>query len=145
MSETFGPLKVVRNAEPEAKQTFLIVDKSTSRALTCHNGRLYLEDGTDATANWQWRCATTGGFLGFENVAEGTFLGHDIWWNIQAKTRHLLGWERFIAEKRSSGGYWIKALNWWTFWQLSARTDNSGLYAERDDGTLWEFVKVCRG
>lgn len=140
----FGSLKVVRNAEPEVKQIFLIVDKSTGRALTCHDGQLRLESGTNAGPNWQWRCATRNGHFGLENVAEGGFIGHDIWWTILAREKHHQGWEYLAFEKRDAGAYWIKALNWWTYYQLSVRADNTGLVAERDHGTLWEFIKVMR-
>lgn len=142
--DMLGPLKVTRNADPAAKEIFLIIDKSTNRALTCHNGQLYLEAGTKATSSWQWCCARKNGFFGLENVAEGGFLGHNLHWNFQATVKHHLGWEYLSFEKRASGGYWIKAPHWWTYWQLSAKTNNEGLFAERDDGTLWEFVKVHR-
>lgn len=140
----FGTLKVVRNAEPEVKQIFLLIDKSTSRALTCHDGQLRLESGTRADPHWQWRCATKNGHFGLENVAEGGFIGHDIWWNIHARAKSHRGWEYLAFEKRVGGGYWVKALHWWTYYQLSVRADNSELVAEKSHGTLWEFVRVKR-
>ncbi|KFA78094.1 hypothetical protein S40288_10309 [Stachybotrys chartarum IBT 40288] len=140
--DTFGPLKVTRNAEPEANQIFLIIDKSSDRALTCHNGEVRLEAGTNTGRHWQWRCAEKNGFFGFQNVAEGGFLGHNIWWHIYASVKHHLGWEYISVDRRPGGGYWIKLLDWWTYWQLSARTDHHGVFVQRDGGTLWEFAKV---
>ncbi|KFA71746.1 hypothetical protein S40288_09777 [Stachybotrys chartarum IBT 40288] len=142
IDDTFGPWKVTRNAEPEANQIFLIIDKSSGRALTCHNGEVRLESGTNLGRHWQWHCAEKDGFFGFQNVAEGGFLGHDFWWHICAREKHHLGWECISVDRRPGGGYWIKLLHWWTYWQLSARTDHNGLFAERDSGTLWEFVRV---
>ncbi|KFA59968.1 hypothetical protein S40285_08016 [Stachybotrys chlorohalonatus IBT 40285] len=130
------------NAEPEANQIFLIIDKSSGRGLTCHNGEVRLEARTNIGRNWQWRCVEKDGFFGFQNVAEGGFLGHDFWWHICAREKHHLGWECISVDRRPGGGYWMKLLHWWTYWQLSARTDHNGLFAERHNGTLWEFVRV---
>ncbi|KAJ4152156.1 hypothetical protein NW765_017665 [Fusarium oxysporum] len=39
----------------------------------------------------QWKCKERRGLRGFKNVAEGTFLGHDIWWDFYAKVYNYEG------------------------------------------------------
>lgn len=134
--------EVTRRADPAAGETYLIIVKNQGRALTCYNGRLSFEDETGAGKHSQWICTWRHGFFGFQNVAEGTYLGHDIWWDFYAKVRHHRGWECFKTEKRPGGGYWLQALYWTRFYQVSARANGHGLHSEKETGTLWEFVKI---
>jgi hypothetical protein len=114
----------------------------------CHEGNLRLktinlEDlQRHIPEQAQWECKERRGFRGFKNVAEGTFLGHDIWWDFYAKAYHHKGWEDFTLRHREGGLYWIQSLDWWTQRQVSARQDGSGLLRQDDGGTLWEFVKT---
>ena len=146
--EVFGSLRVTRASVPRAGDTFLIIDKSRNRALVCHDGHLHLEDMNTIdpekpiSGRWQWFCTEKDGFKGFQNVSHRGFLGHDIWWDFYAKVPHHKGWESFVVDMREGGYYWIQALNWSTLWQVSARFDGRGVFAERDGGTLWEFAKV---
>ena len=124
-------------------------DVANNRALTCHNGNLRLEqiDLTNPqrhiSEQAQWECRERGGFRGFKNVAEGTFLGHNIWWDFYAKVYHHKGWEDFTLRGREGGLYLIQSLDWWTQRQVSAKEDGSGLFRQDEGGTLWEFVKMA--
>ncbi|KAI5455592.1 hypothetical protein BGZ63DRAFT_397988 [Mariannaea sp. PMI_226] len=146
--ETFGSLRVTRMSDPRNGDIFLIVDKSKNRALASQDGNLHLEEihSRDSEkpipSSWQWLCTEKDGFKGFQNVDGGGFLGHDIRWDFYAKAPHHKGWEHFTLSRRPSGYYWIQALYWWTLWQVSARSDGRGVYAQSDGGTLWEFVKI---
>lgn len=139
---------VERSTYPSPGSKFLIIDHSQNRALVCHHGSLHLEamdniDLQDAVPkHWQWFSTENDGFLGFRNVANGGYLGHDIWWDFYAKVYHHKGWENFSLNRRESGHYWIQTLYWWQQWQVSARSDGGGLFAEERGGTLWRFVKV---
>lgn len=148
---TIEPIKsfiLARMSDPHPGHIFLIIDKSRNRALSVSEGKLSLENvkirnlQTSVPKHLQWFCTELAGFKGFQNVAEGGFLGRDIWWDFYAKVPHHKGWESFTVSKRDGGHYWIQILDWWTQWQLSARLDGSGIFAERDGGTLWEFVKI---
>ncbi|RSL46445.1 hypothetical protein CEP54_013859 [Fusarium duplospermum] len=145
VTEHLGSLRVTRLSDPRSNDTFLIIDKSQNRILTCHDGNLHLEHlNTDKPISKcsQWLCTERDGFKGFKNVTGRGFLGHDIWWDFYAKVPHHKGWESFTLSRKEGGYYWIQCLDWWTLWQVSARSDGRGLVAERDGGTLWEFVKV---
>lgn len=146
--ERIGSLKVTCMSDPLLNDTLLIVDRSQNRALTCRHGHLHFEDVNAIDSeqpippHWQWLCTEKDGSKGFQSVAEGTFLGHDFWWNFNAKMPHHEGWECFTLNRREGGYYWIQALYFSTLWQVSARPGGSGCFAEWDGGTLWEFVKV---
>lgn len=101
-----------------------------------------LDSDEPISRHWQWFCTEKDGFKGFQNIAERGFLGHDIWWDFYAKVPRHDGWESFTMNRHEGGYYWIQALYWWTLWQVSARSDGHGIVAQRDGGTLWEFVKV---
>lgn len=137
-----GSLEVTRSAEPVAGNIYIIIAKEQDRALTCRDGNVYLGDSVKEGKSCQWRCIETNGFLGFINVAEGGFLGRNIWWHFYAKVFHHLPWEYFRVQKQPCGGYWIQALHFWKFWQLSAHCDGHGLFTVASGGTIWEFVKV---
>ncbi|SPJ86977.1 uncharacterized protein FTOL_12002 [Fusarium torulosum] len=139
---------LTRRSDPHHDGKYLILDISHNRALLCHDGNLRLETinledpKRHIQKQAQWECKERGGFRGFKNVAEGTFLGHDIWWNFYAKVYHHKGWEDFTLCHREGGLYWIQSLDWWTQRQVSARQDGSGMLRQDDGGTLWEFVKT---
>ncbi|KAL6924028.1 hypothetical protein ACHAP8_007350 [Fusarium lateritium] len=139
---------LTRKSDPHHDGRYIILDVSRSRALTCHDGHLRLEainlhhPHRHVSEQAQWECNERGGFRGFKNIAEGTFLGHDIWWDFYAKVYHHKGWEDFTLCRREGGLYLIQSLDWWTQRQVSAKKDGSGLFRQDDGGTLWEFVKV---
>uniref|UniRef100_A0A8H7K6B7 Uncharacterized protein n=1 Tax=Bionectria ochroleuca TaxID=29856 RepID=A0A8H7K6B7_BIOOC len=140
--------RVARASDPYVGNTVLIIDKERNRALACHEGNLRLEkvgdlDSLDSVpVHWQWFCTETDGFKGFRSVANGGFLGHDIWWNFYAKVHHHLGWEHATLSRREGGYYWIQFEYWWKLRQLCARGDGNGVYWQKDGGTLWEFAEV---
>jgi hypothetical protein len=143
---TSGSIAFIRKSDPQSGGTYLILDVSHSRALTCHKGQLRLEpislDDRHISEQAQWACTEKNGFKGFKNVAEGGFLGHDLWWDFYSNASQHSLWESFTIARREGGLYWMQILHWWTQWQVSAREDGSGVCAERDGGTSWEFIKV---
>lgn len=141
--------RVTRLSDPHAGTTVLIIDAEHNRALACHDGDLRLEkvpgdlDSLESIpVHWQWFSTETDGFKGFRSVANGGFLGHDIWWGFYARVHHHLGWEHATLSRRPGGCYWIQFEHWWTLRQLCARGDGGGVYWQQEGGTLWEFVEV---
>ncbi|RGP74047.1 dynamin family [Fusarium sporotrichioides] len=147
---TTDSIGLTRKSDPHHDGRYIILDASRSRALTCHDGHLRLEaidlniPHRHMSKQAQWECNERRGFRGFKNIAEGTFLGHDIWWDFYAKVYHHKGWEDFTLRRREGGLYLIQSLDWWTQRQVSAKEDGSGLFRQDDGGTLWEFVKVAK-
>ncbi|KAG8666724.1 hypothetical protein FPOAC2_11845 [Fusarium poae] len=144
--ESSTSLAFVRKSDPQAGSTYIILDVSQTRALTCHKGKLRLEpvhlSDDHVSEQAQWFCTARNGFKGFKNVAEGKFLGHDVFWDFYASASNHSLWESFTIARRPGGLYWLQILHWWTQWQVTVREDGSGVFAELEDGTDWEFVKV---
>ncbi|KAL4728191.1 hypothetical protein ACLX1H_004932 [Fusarium chlamydosporum] len=141
-------LGLTRKSDPHHDGKYIILDVSRSRALMCHQGNLRLETIDLANSQRhiseqaQWQCSEMRGFRGFKNIAEGTFLGHDIWWDFYAKVYHHKGWEDFTLRRREGGLYVIQSLDWWTQRYVSSKEDGSGLCRQDEEGTLWEFIKI---
>uniref|UniRef100_A0A8H7MYD4 Uncharacterized protein n=1 Tax=Bionectria ochroleuca TaxID=29856 RepID=A0A8H7MYD4_BIOOC len=139
--------RVTRLSDPHAGTTVLIIDAEHNRALACHDGDLRLEkvpgdlDSLESIpVHWQWFSTETDGFKGFRSVANGGFLGHDIWWGFYARVHHHLGWEHATLSRRPGGCYWIQFEHWWTLRQLCARGDGGGVYWQQEGarcGSLW--------
>ncbi|KAF4964027.1 hypothetical protein FSARC_8025 [Fusarium sarcochroum] len=140
-------LAFIRKSDPHLGGKYLILDGPRNRALTCHQGQLRLEtislDDRHISEQAQWLCTERNGFKGFKNVAGRGFLGHDLWWDFYAKASCHSLWESFTIARREGGLYWLQILHWWTQWQVSSRDDGGGVFAEKDKGTLWEFVKIA--
>ncbi|KAF4986359.1 hypothetical protein FGRMN_10886 [Fusarium graminum] len=96
-------IALIRKSDPHSGGVYLILDVSQTRALTCHQGQLRLEpislNNKHVSLQAQWICAEKNGFKGFKNVAEGGFLGHDLWWNFCAKAPWLSLWESFTIDR----------------------------------------------
>lgn len=142
-------LGLTRKSNPHHDGKYLIYDVARGRVLTCHNGHLRLErmdlekPQTYISEQAQWQCSERDGFRGFKNIAMGSFLGHDFWWDFYAKVYHHKGWEDFTLRHMEGGVYQIQALDFWKQRQVSAKEDGSGLFRDDDGGTLWEFIKVA--
>ncbi len=134
--------------DPTPGDTVIIVDKTYARVLACHpGGHLILDDITEyddkqaIPERWQWLCTQTDNFIGFRNLAQDSFLGHDLWWNFAAQVTEQKGWEHFVLTKHQNG-YYIQSPFWWSLSPLSARSDGAGIEAVKSDGTLWGFIRV---
>ncbi|WZH48443.1 uncharacterized protein QYS62_009617 [Fusarium acuminatum] len=143
-----GSFGLTRKSNPHHDGKYLIYDVSRRRVLTYHNGHLRLElmdlekPQSHVSEHAQWQCSERNGFRGFQNVAAGTFLGHDFWWDFYAKVSHHKGWEDFTLRHVEGGMYQIQTLDFWKQRQVSAKEDGNGLFRDDDGGTLWEFIKV---
>ncbi|KAJ4002788.1 hypothetical protein NW752_009442 [Fusarium irregulare] len=143
---TADSIAFIRKSDPRAGGTYLILDVARNRALTCHQGQVRLEpislDNKNISEKAQWSCTERNGFKGFQNVAGGGFLGHDVWWHFRGNASAHSLWESFTIARRDGGLYWLQILHWWTQWQVSASEEGNGVYPELEGGTSWEFVKV---
>jgi hypothetical protein len=99
-------------AVPWPGSTFIIVEKSSGKAITVRDGKVVMEEhgagaGTGASSDKgkQWFCVEKNGHFGFQNQASGNYIGHDGTYGIRASASHLLAYEFIVVRKHPQGGY----------------------------------------
>ncbi|KAK4221024.1 hypothetical protein QBC38DRAFT_492923 [Podospora fimiseda] len=92
-----------KGSVPVRDKTFILTDTDFKYALTLLNGQLQFVkyDPDDQhkpwTGCWLWKCVEKDGWLGFRNVASGTYLGHNGKGVFHAVQKHHKRWEWFCA------------------------------------------------
>lgn len=132
---------VIRDAAPQAGDTFIIMEKPHGRVITVIEGKLQLETSPNRAGSWRWLCTEKDGFLGFRNTVSGRYLGRNFWWNMVIDGMNHKYWEHFHARRQPGGGYTLLAPSWFTMRQISIGEGNA-LVAGDERGTVWEFMKV---
>ncbi|KAK0666955.1 hypothetical protein QBC41DRAFT_324776 [Cercophora samala] len=139
------------------------------KAITLVNGQLELLELNIANLTsgcWNWKCVTKDGWLGFRNVASGTYLGHNGNLEVIARAPHHKAWEVFCArrvsyadedENESGGGkegveragYVLLLKHWETLrWLDVSVTLDAGREMQKwylagtENAAVWGFVEV---
>lgn len=141
LSQVLGP-DAVRDAIPQAGETFVIVDRSNDRALAIVDGKLRLEDDVTEDAYCYWRCVEKDGWLGFYEAELERFLGHDFWWNFVAEKSEHGEYGYFVPRAHPDGGYVLMAQRLGKLLQVVVGKDGDSLVSTAKNGTAWEFIKV---
>ena len=92
-----------------------------------------------------WVCVETKGWLGFQNLASGRFLGHDKNGRLCCLVGRHQGWENFCARGRPEGGYVLLMTHYEKLWQVGScmeRGEEKLEKTEGSDGIVWDFVRV---
>ncbi|KAL6857537.1 hypothetical protein ACO1O0_004975 [Amphichorda felina] len=133
-------------AVPWPDNTYIIVEKGTSRAITLTNNGLRLQDtnGQDEdTHNNRWLCVEKNGYFGLCNPRTGRYLGHDGKSGMRAGATVLDFWELITPRRHPSGGYQLLLPhNSVTLKMVTVAEDGRGLARRQHGQTLWEFIKV---
>ncbi|KAF7877526.1 hypothetical protein EAF04_001203 [Stromatinia cepivora] len=140
---------------PWPGSTFLIRASSSGKLLTLDSGNVVLaQPAANRGSSIHWKCIEVKGWLHFQNVASGCYLGHNFWGNIICSTRNPDGWERFTARLRPEGGYYLLMTHFERLWKLGMGDGNLAKIGEGESGGMvktgegnwevivWEFVKV---
>lgn len=152
-NHTFGPdfSNNVSGADavgpPYEGGTFIIRDIQTKLVITLREGNLSLVPrDTENNHAGHWRCeAGTLNWLGFRNVASGTYIGYNIHGNIIAEARNHAWWECFSVRPHPDGGYRLLVLYWFENRPIQIGGDEGTrllLGTKEEGGTSWEFVRV---
>ncbi|VBB80996.1 Putative protein of unknown function [Podospora comata] len=133
------------------------------RAMTLCGGQLKLQElrrMNVTTGCWFWECITKEGWLGFRNVASGTYLGQNGKLEVVATAPHCKAWEWFCVRRvpfvdRTGGkekerdGYMLLIKHWDTLrWVDVSIAPDGTVNKERwylagtDRATVWGFVEV---
>ncbi|KAI1193111.1 hypothetical protein F5X97DRAFT_339373 [Nemania serpens] len=150
-SATLPPYDITIASVPVPKETYMIRNIDTGRAITVEEGHLTLKLPGGTRGGWHWHCVERdGGWLGFREAVSGKYLGRDGMGGFQVKFNHFVDWESFCLRPLEEGGYHLLVLE-----ESNNRYSSSYLHRMgiSDDGELvmvntaaeatrWEFVKV---
>ncbi|QPH06298.1 hypothetical protein C2857_004677 [Epichloe festucae Fl1] len=146
-----GP-NLINDADPQDGERFIVVERSTGKALAVVNGKLELQacDGTGTFGSqwhWHWDCSLKNGWLGFRNRVTGRYLGYES--NKRNPTGEISNeaiehgaFERLHASRSSDGSHILYAP-----YHDELRRIKSGVTGEfflgKIGGIEWEFIKVA--
>jgi hypothetical protein len=135
---------------PWPGSTFIIRCIRSGHALTVLDGKVTLAP-LGGRGSVHWKCVETKGWLGFQNVVTGRFLGHD------GKKGRLCcsvawhrGWESFSPRLRPQGGFVLMMTHFERLWPVGVKVEKGGdqtlakIEKNSADATVsvWEFIKV---
>ncbi|KFZ15316.1 hypothetical protein V502_05685 [Pseudogymnoascus sp. VKM F-4520 (FW-2644)] len=129
---------------PWPGSTFIIRSISSGRVITLLDGQIVLAP-PGGRGSIHWVCEETKGWLGFQNLASGRFLGHNMKGRLCCSVERHLGWENFCARGRPEGGYVLLMTYWESLWQVGSFIEGGVEKLgkiEGSDGIVWNFVKV---
>ncbi|KAI4201011.1 MAG: hypothetical protein LQ346_002253 [Caloplaca aetnensis] len=131
---------------PWPGSTFIIRSVSSGEVITLLDGQIILARPGGKGCIY-WACVESKGWLGFQNVVSGAFLGHDAKGKLCCSVKRHQGWERFCLRPKPEGGCVLLMTHYSDLWHV-------GIVAEQEveklakvgeggsDGIVWEFVKV---
>ncbi|KAK4183029.1 hypothetical protein QBC35DRAFT_508902 [Podospora australis] len=149
----YSGIKLAPKAIPTPGKIYIITDSLYKRIMTLVEGKLLASIPKQASADrgsWYWRCVERDGWLGFRNMASGTYLGQDGRKGVQASAPHHKAWEQFCVRPHPRGGYCLLSEHWDKLMKVtySASAENgSWSLASTElevDGSVWEFVEVLQ-
>ncbi|KAL1608052.1 hypothetical protein SLS60_002991 [Paraconiothyrium brasiliense] len=132
---------------PQPGKIFIIRDRKSKLLLTLLNGTVHLHPAGTLGSAYHWTCHERHGWLGFKNIAAGTYLGHGCGGVLQAIAPHHKGWEYFCTRDVPDGGYVLLMENWGKLWPVQMKPEN-GLQklckadAPVNHGLVLEFIAV---
>ncbi|KAK4203158.1 hypothetical protein QBC40DRAFT_275141 [Triangularia verruculosa] len=127
------------------------------KAITLVHGQLKLMDLKVANlcnGCWSWQCISKEGWLGFRNVASGTYLGHNGNLQVVANAAHCKAWEWFCVRRvphvGGSGekdteieGYVMLTRHWDSLRWVDVSISKQMWYLTGSDrAAVWGFIEV---
>lgn len=129
---------------PWPGSTFIIRSISSGRVITLLDGQIVLAS-PGGRGSIHWVCEETKGWLGFQNLASGRFLGHDMKGRLCCSVARHQGWENFCARSRPEGGCILLMTHFERLWQVGSCVEQGVEKLEKtgsSDGIVWDFVRV---
>lgn len=128
--------------------TFIIRSVSCGRVITLLDGQIVLTQ-PDGCGSIHWACVETKGWLGFQNLVSGKFLGHNIHGRLCCSAERHWGWERFEVRQRREGDYVLLMTNYEDLWPVGIKVEQGVEYLAKineggSGGIIWEFIEVNR-
>lgn len=137
------PTSASTSSIPCPGSTFIIRSTASGRVLTLLDGQVVLA-APGGRGSIHWVCGETKGWLGFQNLASGKFLGHNLKGRLCCSAGRQQGWENFCARMTLGGGYVLLVTHWGELWRVGGYVEQGVemLDRTRGEGIVWEFVRV---
>lgn len=131
---------------PWPGSTFLIRSVASGEVITLLDGNVVLTR-PGGRGSSHWACIENKGWLGFQNIVSGKFLGHDPHGTLRCTAEHHQMWEYFCARVRPDGGCVLLMTHWERLWHVGIKSEigMKKLAKIGDGGTGgidWEFIRV---
>lgn len=125
---------------------FLIRSVASGKVITLRDGNIVLTQPGGYGSN-RWACVETKGWLGFQDIYSGKFLGHDFRGTLRCAAEQHQMWEYFSARMRPDGGFVLLMTHWERLWHVGIKfEDGMEKLAKIGDGGVggitWEFVRL---
>ena len=139
-----SPSDDLEYATPWPDNTYIIIERSSGRAIAVIEGKLCLYDYSEREEiNIKWQCVERNGYFAFLNTKLGVYLGHNGGETCQASATTLDAWEYVTPRKHPDGGYQLLTPHWWNKLLLIEVAEDGNTLVRRSHGTtVWEFIKV---
>ena len=130
---------------PWPGSTFIIRSVPSGHVIALLDGQITLTQ-PGGPGSIHWACVETKGWLGFQNIVSGKFLGHDPKGRLRCSAERHLGWEYFCVRMRPEGGCVLLMTHFERLWHVGIEVERGvKKLAKIGDGgsgaMVWEFVK----
>lgn len=131
---------------PWPGSTFIIRAISSGHVLTLQDGQVILAS-PGGRGSIHWACVENKGWLGFQNLASGMFLGYDKNWKICCAADRQREWENFCVRMTPEGGYVLLMTHWERLWHIGVKEEQGVQRLAKigdggKNGFVWEFIMV---
>lgn len=147
----------IKEEPPLPGGVYIIRDPETRLVIALEGGKLRLASDINVNdRSAQWRCVRhPETWYGFQNVASGTFIGHNDHGQFIAEVRWHRSWEQFRVDHHENGGYVLLVRrDFWYSWfgpvwfepmEIEGDGDEMRLVTNkaRKGGTAWRFLRLC--
>ncbi|KAK4159579.1 hypothetical protein QBC43DRAFT_221653 [Cladorrhinum sp. PSN259] len=141
----------VKGSVPCPGKIFAITDANSKHALALLDGELkfveYSHKNQMRGGCWLWNCVEQNGWLGFRNVASGTYLGHDGKGVLTAVKKHHKSYEQLcVRQDPEERGYIFLMAVWDKLGKVgmvgSGQNATWRMAVDVTKPMVWKFVKV---
>ena len=132
---------------PWPNSTFIIRSVTSGHLLTLLDGQIVLAPPGRSSGSIHWACVETKGWLGFQNVVSGKFLGHDAKGRLNCSAERHREWEWFDVRTKPDGGSVLLMKHWERLWHVGIKVEEGvERLAKIGDGAsggeVWEFAPI---
>ena len=127
-------------ATPWPGEIFMIIERSTNRALVEDFGALSFQQRNPCDDQKLWLCVETNGFFGFQNKKTSKYISCNLN-NLHANASRHLNWEFILPRKHPKGGYQLLMSNGQWLQVVNMNEEGNGLVLRPHGTTTLDFLK----